>query len=365
MLGLPWEELDTPRLLIDEARLERNIAHFHEAVAQHGVALRSHVKTHKILEIARRQVSAGAIGIAAAKVSEAEVFVEAGLRDVVIAYPVFGEEKWRRMARLGRRARVTAHVENAAAVAGLAAAAEYEDVTLDVRIEIDLGMHRSGVDAERAVELARVILRHGRLRFDGVTAHRSMFFEGAAGRDRHDLGIEEGELILAAAEVLRGSGVEVRSVVAGSTPTGVGVASVPGITEVVAGTYVFYDLGMAERAVCSADDLALSIAATVVSASSDGRYTVDAGAKTFSKDTYPGGSTTRFGVEEDGRDVVVALTDEHGIVSTEEDPPPPGAVRRFHPMHVCPVVNLADEAAVLRDGVVVDVWPVAARGKNR
>jgi D-serine deaminase-like pyridoxal phosphate-dependent protein len=364
-IGRAWSELDTPRLLIDEERLAQNIERFQREIANHGVALRSHIKTHKIPEIARLQVEAGAVGIAAAKVSEAEVFVDAGIRDVVIAYPVFGDHKWRRMARLARHARVTCHVENAAAISGLAVAARAEAVTLHVRIELDLGLHRSGVSPEEAVELANVVLSHESLHFDGVTAHRSIVFDGAAGRDISELSAEEGRLIVAGAEVLRRAGIEVPNVVAGSTPTAAGVAGVPGITEVVAGTYVFYDRGMAERGVCSQDDIALSIAATVVSCSRPGRYTVDAGSKTFTKDTYPGGTATRYGAHEDGGDMVVGLSEEHGIVATDAQLPPIGAVRRFHPMHVCPVLNLADDVAVLRDGAIVDVWRVAARGMNR
>lgn len=358
------DSLDTPRLLVDATRMEHNISRFHEAVRGNGVDLRSHVKTHKTPEIAQRQVAAGAVGIAAAKVSEAEVFVDAGIGDVVVAYPVFGEEKWRRLAELAKRCRLTVHAENVPAIEGLSRAAREADAEIHVRIELDTGFHRSGVDVDGAMALARKVADSG-LKFDGITSHRSIFFPGHAGRPAEELATEEGAIMVAAADRIRAEGIAVRTVAAGSTPTSVPLSAVDGVTEVCAGTYVFYDAGMADLGVAAPDDIAISIPCTVVSRQSARRYTVDGGAKTFTKDTYPGKGGDIFGRAVGRPDVIVALTDEHGIVETSAQPPAVGDIVAFHPMHVCPVVNLADELIVTRMGKVEAVWTVAARGRNR
>lgn len=366
MTGQPIESLDTPRLLVDADRLERNIRTFHDSIPA-AVHIRPHVKTHKSVDIARLQMEAGAIGVAAAKVSEAAVFVDAGIRDVTIAYPIFGLHKWQRVAALAAACdRLVVHVENAAAVAGLSAAATAAGTEIGVRIEIDSGFHRSGVDSKGAVDLATVISAAPGLYLDGITSHRSMFFPDAGGRDPYELGVEEGELMVRIAEDLRAVGVVVQNVVAGSTPTGPGVATVEGVTEICAGTYVFYDAGMAALGVVDSDRVSLSVAATVVVAHEKAAtYTVDAGAKTFTKDRYPGQNAGTFGVGLDRPDTLVAVTDEHGIVATDGPMPGLGEVLRFYPMHVCPTVNLADELVVVRDGIVEECWPVSARGANR
>ena len=316
--------------------------------------------------IAQLQVEEGAVGIAAAKVTEAEVFADHGIEDIVVAYPVFGEPKWQKMAKLAQRCRLTAHAENPKAVEGLSRAATEQGVHMGVRVELDTGLHRTGVSTDEAVDLASLIEKSSGIFFDGLTSHRSIFFAGATGRDREELAYEEGEIMVRAAETLRSRGIEVPNVVAGSTPTAEVLAGVDGITEVCAGTYAFYDAGMADLGVASYDDIALSISTSVVSHMGSDRYTVDGGAKTFTKDTYPGSGPPIHG-RAVGRDaVVVAVTDEHGVVETRSGSlPPHGDLVYFYPMHVCPVVNLADELIVTRQGEIEDVWTVRARGTNR
>lgn len=366
MIGRHWTELDTPRLVVDADRLEVNIAHFHDGISR-GVGLRSHIKTHKSVDIALMQVSQGAVGIAAAKTSEAVPFVDAGITDVVIAYPIFGDLKWRRAAELARRCdRFVVHAENPQAVDGLSNAAVDAEAEIGIRVEIDSGFHRTGVDATGAIELASLISDRAGVYFDGVTTHRSIFFPGSEGRDLDELGEEEGRFIVDVADEIRAAGITVDHVVAGSTPTASSVSSIDGMTEVCAGTYVFYDAGMVARGAADLDSLALSIPATVVVAH-EGReiYTIDAGAKTLTKDQYPGSGEVRYGVGLDRPDdVVVGVTDEHGIVATRDSLPNLGEVIRFFPIHVCPTVNLADELLLSREGVVESILPVSARGRN-
>src|SRR4051794_23868272 len=173
--------LDTPALLVDTDRLERNIARWQGTAGAAGVRLRPHVKTHKSVAVAAQQRDAGAHGIAVAKVGEAEVFAAAGFDDIAVAYPVVGEAKWRRIARLAARVRRTVNVDSAAAAEGLSAAADAAGATVFVQIDLNSGFGRCGVpagDAGAIEDLARLISRLPGLELDGVTTHRGLFFPG-------------------------------------------------------------------------------------------------------------------------------------------------------------------------------------------
>src|SRR5438132_6410872 len=121
--GMRVEDVPTPSLLIDIDRMERNIAHWQDVAARNGKKLRPHIKTHKVPEIALAQMAAGACGICAAKPSEAEVFHDAGIRDIVLAYPSVGPDKWQRMAEMARDAHVTVNVDSELEARGLSDAA--------------------------------------------------------------------------------------------------------------------------------------------------------------------------------------------------------------------------------------------------
>ena len=142
--------LDTPALLVDFDRLERNIARWQLATDTAGVRLRPHIKTHKSVALAALQREAGAYGIAVAKVGEAEVFAAAGFEDIAIAYPVVGETKWQRIARLAEHAKITLNVDSATAAEGISAAASAAGVTVHLQIDLDSGFGRCGVPAGNA-----------------------------------------------------------------------------------------------------------------------------------------------------------------------------------------------------------------------
>jgi D-serine deaminase-like pyridoxal phosphate-dependent protein len=359
-------DLDTPATLVDLDRLEGNIRDWQHGMDRCGVKFRPHAKTHKIPEIALMQLAAGARGIVCAKVSEAEPFAEAGVRDICIAYPVFGEPKWRRLAALAARGvRVTVNCDSEAAARGLSRAAVEAGVTLHLQVDVDTGLGRGGLpvgDAAAVERLARAVLALPGLEFDGITTFRSVGFKGAP--EPRDAGHEEGRLLTALAERLRAASVEVREVTAGSTPTGRWVAEVPGITEVRAGTYVFNDLMQLALGSAAEERLALSVLCTVVSSTGPGRLTVDAGSKTFSGDVgAPGkaGETPTI-ARAAGRAVFVErLSEEHGVASVEGEAAL-GEKMRFFPYHACTCANMTDEIVGFRGERVEVVWPVRARG---
>jgi len=360
-------DLDTPTTLIDLDRLEKNIREWQAHANKCKVQFRSHIKTHKIPEIARMQIAAGARGIVCAKVSEAEPFAEAGIEDICIAYPVVGEVKWRRLAALATRIRsLTVNCDSEEAARGLAKAASEAGATIHVHIDIDSGLHRGGIPSDDQAAIKRLAAKINSLpglHFAGLTTYRSGSFPGAP--NPKDAGRAEGQLLVDVANQLRAGGIEVGEVTAGSTPTGKWVAEVPGVTEVRAGNYVFNDLMQLDNGIASEDQLALSVLCTVASTNGSGRLTIDGGTKTFSGDT--GGVGTGRAVPAaiaravDRRIFVERLNEEHGMARTDEDVKL-GEKIRFYPYHACTCANLNDEIIGFRDERIEVVWPVRARG---
>ncbi|HEX7737497.1 MAG TPA: alanine racemase [Ktedonobacteraceae bacterium] len=367
-IGRSVTEVDTPALLVDRPRLEANIQRFAAIAAAAGVKLRPHIKTHKTREIARLQLAAGSGGITCAKLSEAEVYARDGVDDIFIAYPVIGPEKARRAAELARRCHLIVGVESATGVQQLAQAASAAGVVLNVRLELDSGLHRTGIAEEGAVELCRLILATPGLRLDGIFTFRGASFPDAPTRDRAELGRLEGEWMVEQAERLRAAGIVIETISVGSTPTSEGAARVPGVTEVRPGTYVFGDRMTTRSHVHALDEIALSILATVVSRPAPDIAIIDAGSKTFCGDIVPANAGLEgYGVTIDGQSgIVERMNEEHGIVRLATGfSPTIGDKLVFFPNHVCTSVNLSDELVVVEQGIVQEIWPVAARGKRQ
>ena len=364
--GTPVEELDTPCLLVDLPRLEANINQWQTEVGASGCGLRPHVKTHKSPDIARLQLQAGARGLTAAKLGEAEVFADAGCDDIFVAYPIIGEIKWRRAAQLARRITLAVGVDSAFGARGLSAAAVEAGSVVRVRAEVDIGLNRAGVLPADLAALCHLIETLPGLELDGIFAYRSVHHPAGAGQSAQQSGKQEGETMAALAEALRAEGIAIRAVSAGSTPTGRAAAQVPGVTEVRPGTYVFGDDMLAQGGVIARDDVALSILCTVVSRPAPDIATIDGGSKTFGGDIFPAKYGLRgYAREVGGESLVESLSEEHGIVRLAAGREAHiGDKIAFHPLHVCTTVNLSDELIGVRDGLVECVWPVAARGKR-
>jgi D-serine deaminase-like pyridoxal phosphate-dependent protein len=361
MAGLA--ELPTPAVIVDLDVLERNIARMAEACRRAGVRLRPHAKTHKCVAIARRQLGAGAAGLSVAKVSEAEVFAEGGCRDVFIAYPAVGEDKGRRLLSLAERARIAVGADSAEGAATLAGVFRSAGRTLDVLLEIDVGLGRTGVRPEQALDLARALAAHPGLRLRGVFTHAGHVYGTAGSEERAGVGQREGEDMVAVAERLRAAELAVEEVSVGSTPTVARSRTVRGVTEVRPGNYVFHDASQVNLGSCTLDDCALTVLATVVSVPEAGRAVLDAGSKTLSKDPLaPSGGG--FGWIVGAKSRLQALTEEHGVV----DVAPGERFRigervRILPNHCCVVANLHDELVGLRGAEVVERLRVDARGR--
>jgi D-serine deaminase-like pyridoxal phosphate-dependent protein len=332
------EELDTPVLVADLDAVERNIARMQRYCDEHGLALRPHVKTHKLPELARLQVEAGARGITCQKLGEAEVFVDAGFDDILISFPLIGRAKIERLRALAERARVGVVVdsdEGLDAVTGL---------DVDVLVECDTGGGRTGVQSPEAAAL----LAARAARFRGLMTYPMPPGTGAWLQRAIDL-----------------IG-EVETVSVGGTPTARSAHELGVATELRVGTYVYGDRACIANGATPLEDCALRVLSTVVSAPTHDRVILDAGTKALTSDPAVGVEGHGLVVEYPEADVN-RLNEEHGIVDVSrcERPPRIGDRVSVVPNHACGTTNLYDEIVLHRGGAVVATLRIPARGRIR
>jgi D-serine deaminase-like pyridoxal phosphate-dependent protein len=360
--------LDTPCILICLDRLEANISRMAAITRQSGVALRPHIKTHKSVEIARMQLAAGAAGITVAKLSEAAIMLEAGIRDIFVAYPIIGDAKIARLLDMNPAGRIIVGVDSRAGAEALSAAASQAGQVIEVRLEVDLGFARTGVPQADLVALATRIQALPGLRLSGLFAFKAMTWQGKPTRDRQAAGIEEGQLIVELADRMRQAGIAITDISVGSTPTAEVVAAMPGITEIRPGTYVFNDMATVLSGGCALADCAASVLVTVVSKTGSDRLVIDGGSKTFSTDCAPGSPPFHpvgYGrVLEDEQLVLHRFSEEHGMIAVQAGAADHAVGDRLHivPNHICTTINLHANLTLVRKGQVIRTIPVDARG---
>ncbi len=361
-------DLDTPCLLVDLDVLERNIAAMAKVAADAGVRLRPHTKTHKCPEIAAMQVAAGASGITVAKLGEAEVMADAGLDDILIAFPLVGDGKLTRLRDLMDRASVRVSLDAVEVAEGLGGVGRDRGADVPVLVEVDTGLHRLGrPPGAPSAELAVAIDRVEGVEVVGLLTHAGHSYRAADAASLHEIGRREALDLLETAELCRRAGVDVREISVGSTPTARVAAGVEGVTEIRPGTYVFNDVQQLRLGVCTQDECAASVLVTVVARPSAERFVVDAGTKVFTSD---GGDGPPF----PGRGLVAGrpglridrMSEEHGVGHIEGDEPLAiGDRLEVIPLHVCSAVNMFDVAYGVRGGAVDRELTIAGRGRSR
>lgn len=355
-------ELETPAVVVDLERADTRIAAMAAAMSDRGVALRPHAKTHKSVAFGRRQIDAGAVGLTLSTIGEAEVFADAGILDLFIAFPLIVDGlKADRLRRLAERCALSVGVDSSIGVERLAQAVRDTSRPPVILVEIDCGGGRTGVRPAMAGVLARQAANHG-LEVAGVFTHGGHSYAGVGAPA--GAAADEVAGLAAAADALRAEGIDPVVISAGSTPTA--VLSAHGVvTEERPGTYVFGDRQQAALAGTPFDDAALMVAATVVSPGPSHGFVIDAGAKVLGKDVAPflAGHGSVLGYPDA---VIERVNDHHGVVELPAGSARPaiGSIVWVMPNHVCPVVNLVDEYVIASGGRLVDRWPVDARGRN-
>jgi D-serine deaminase-like pyridoxal phosphate-dependent protein len=346
------DRLDTPAMLIDLDVAEANIAKMAAFAGRAGLRLRPHIKTHKSVDMARRQLAAGAAGLCVATVTEAAVMAGAGLRDLTLAYPVVGQRKLERLAEVCRIADVTLVADSPEVADGYRSLARLAGRGLDVLIEVDTGMHRAGAAPDRVTKLAQHIAQSGTLRFRGILTHAGHAHDAAG-----QLGIErvaraEAAVMGGLREDLEYAGHEVDVVSAGSTLTARYLSAADGITEIRPGTYVYNDLRTLACWSCTPDEIAATMLATVVS--TDGqRITVDAGSKTLTSTADPAFGAGHLLGRPDS--AFTRVSEEHGVLTVPGEPDLRVGDRvQILPVHSCVWTDLQPEIYCTRQGQIVE-----------
>ncbi|PWV98836.1 D-serine deaminase-like pyridoxal phosphate-dependent protein [Hoeflea marina] len=334
------EDLDTPCIVIDEAIALANIRRLQDHCNEAGLALRPHIKTHKMVGFARAQMDAGAVGINCQKIGEAEVMADGGLDDILITFNILGADKLKRLRRLAARvSRLAVTADSTVTVTGLSEAFADAERPLDVLVECDTGAGRCGVQTpEQACDLAAVIAASPGLRFAGLMTYPAVGGAPDAARFMRE-----------AVDRLAGVGLDCPVVSTGGSPDMSGAARLGVFTEYRAGTYIYNDRSLVERGACGWQDCALGVLATVVSLPAPGRAVIDAGSKSLTSDLL---GLQGFGHVAGSADTaIVSLSEEHGVLHHgPADSYRIGQRILVIPNHVCVVSNLFDEAWLVKPG---------------
>lgn len=370
-------DLPTPQVLIDHARLLANIDRAQTLADGAGLRLRPHAKTHKSPTVARWQIERGAVGICCAKVGEAEVFVESGVADIRLPYPVNPANAARVMALMDR-ATISIIVDHLDVARGWSDSMRRAGRTLDVLVKVDVGFHRCGIDPSGdALGFVQTIASLPAVRLRGLLSHAGHGYHAASDDELACIARQECEILADLRERARRSGIALEELSVGATPTLRFSARQQELTELRPGNYVYFDRTQVALGAASLDDCALTVLATVVSKPAADRIILDCGSKTLTNDLARG----RSGAEATGYGVVLTgdgespravdeglaierLSEEHATVRvTGGTRLQPGDRVRVVPNHSCVVSNLVDAVRLVEGDNVVETIPVAARGK--
>lgn len=342
-------EIETPAAVVDLSRLEFSIKRLQNYLDEHGIANRPHIKTHKIPEIAHMQLAQGAMGITCQKLGEAEVMVQAGIRDILVPYNILGAKKLNRLVLLAKRARITLTADSSVTVSGLSPAAYEHGVSIPVLVEFDTGLHRCGVETPQlAAELAGLIDSSPGLRFAGLMTY--------------PVNENTGPFVEEVKKLIEPKGLQVACVSVGGTRCMWEAHQHSEITEYRAGMYVYGDRSTVESGAMTLEECSFSVRSTVVSRPSQERGILDAGSKSLSSDLL--GLEGHGLILEYPEAQIYALSEEHGHVEFSgcDSKPEIGEVVTILPNHCCVANNLFNQVIGVRDGQVEVVWPVQARG---
>ncbi len=356
------EDLDTPSLIVDLDRMERNMKRMVEFTKECDVDLRPHAKTHKSPDIARLQIQAGSKGVCLQKTGEVEVFAANGIEDIFLTNEVVTRQKLEGLSAVAENAHLGLVVDDVDVARLVGAVFAERGTEVDVYVDVDVGMGRCGVKAKGAGAIATELSRQKNLVFKGIMGYEGNVNSAKAKREQVRLAnASMGEIVQAKRAIERG-GIKVESISVGSSVSTWINAKHPDVTEVQPGMYMFNDHVLVDSGVAAWGDLALTVMTTVMSKPSVNRAVVDAGSKAFNFDygLYP------VPLEQEGV-TMENFSEEHGWLrlSGKGRDLKVGDRIGFVPAHCCTAVNQFDELYGVRDGRVERTFPILARGKMR
>ncbi|MEO8205399.1 MAG: alanine racemase [Chthoniobacterales bacterium] len=367
-IGRKIDELETPALVVDIDRLEHNLQTMADYCRTQNIALWPHTKTHKCVELARRQLEYGAGGLTVAKSEEAEIMAKSGAERILVGYPIYGVEKWARLAALAGGVEISVAVDSIHTAEGLSAAAKKAGTTIDILVDLDVGLNRTGVPTpEAAANLATQADALPGLRLRGVFFYPGHIWNPPEKQDAELNAVSA--KIQETLELFDKKGLRRDRVSGGSTPAAMTSHRIFGQTETRPGTYLFQDRNYWGLGLCSEEDCALTVLTTVISTSVPGRAMLDAGSKTLSGDTWLSGNQLGSGWIKERSPAwdFDMMSEEHGhvLLGSGAKAPVVGEKVQVIPNHVCPCVNLHEYYFGARNGIVETVFYTDGRGRSR
>lgn len=358
--------LSTPYVVIDLDKAEKNIRKMIEGLNKAGVAHRPHIKPHKSIELAKLQIHLGAQGITCAKLAEAEVMADGGIDDILIAFPIIGEENLNRLASLCQKANVKTIVDSYVVAEGLSKVGERLNRSIEILIELDGGIHRGGVQpGQPALEFAKSISLLPGIDIVGIFTYMGQIYGQSSLEEIKKTAKLEADVLIQTKKMLEENGFKISITSGGSTPSSIFADQLEGITESRAGNYIFYDMNAVYLGVATEEDCSLKIRSRVVSTPLPGYATIDAGSKALTSDGSLKMNT--FGYIYGKPNVtIVKLNEEHGFLRF--DPTKYtfeiGEEIEIIPNHSCVIPNLNEQVYGLRQGKIEKEITVNARGKS-
>jgi D-serine deaminase-like pyridoxal phosphate-dependent protein len=358
------EDHPTPSVIVSQEVVRKNIVSMQTYCNKHDLKLRPHTKTHKSIAMAREQIAAGAMGLAVAKAGEAQVMAQAS-KDLMIAYPAIGTKRSKMVAELAGQVDLRIGVDSIDAVDYLQSAAKKRGVTIGIMVDVEVGFHRTGVvDPDVAIQLGEHVSKQSNLAMRGLMCFPGHLLPNA---DQERWAAYE-ESLQKVVDGLRSRGIEAPTISGGSTPTARDSHRNRLLNEIRPGTYIYNDLNEVRLGVCTLDECAARVIATVISTPERNKLVIDAGSKTLSSDRNAANPDAGFGyLPMFPHAKVYRLSEEHGEIQlSDEDmanatPPKVGDRLWLIPNHICVCINLQNQF-YLHDGAQLKMLPVDARG---
>ena len=363
------KNIDTPALLIIEDRLDRNILQMQTLADENYSWLRPHIKTHKSVDIARRQITLGSPGITTAKLSEAEIMFESGIDDIFIANQITHPLKINRLKMLHAQCRVIIGIDDEKQIELLRPAFKKTIRPLEVRIEIDSGFNRCGVNDNKVLlKLAQKIIEEPWLLLEGIFTHAGQVYSAGSEEEVAKIGAAEAKAAELAHTFLHKKGIEVQTVSVGSTPTAKYAVRNDAVNEIRPGNYVFYDGIQLALGTARAESCSLFVLATVISQPKKDQIVIDAGSKALGLDrgAHSLQLLTGYGTPVNIEANIERLSEEHGILKLKKAQPIElGSPVIILPNHACSVANLFEKYYLISEHLEVEIINISARTKSQ
>lgn len=358
-----YEYLPTPSVAVELDQVDKNLKKMEALTRKYGIHVRPHIKPHKSVYFAEKQLAFGAKGITCTKLQEAEVMADYGITDILIAYPLIGTDKMERLKKLKSRANVITIVNSTYGAHQLSQTGLACQEPIPVLIEIDGGLHRGGVPPfEAALEFAEKIKDLPGISIKGLLYYNGLIYSETTLEGYITGTKKEHDELIGTANLLKQHGYTMEILSGGNSYSSKCCRYLEGITEVRCGNYIFNDVSALATGFATEEECALRAAATVVCKMDDYHGIIDAGSKTLTTDTSP--HRPGFGYVVGRPDIHISkLNEEHGFIESAK----PlnleiGDKIAIIPNHSCVLPNLTDKIYGIRKGRLERMIPIEARG---